>query len=147
MCRTVMKLVLKGFFKIAPFLYMLAIWVMSSHPDDAVVEFGAWDRIIKESLHLIEFAILYGLFVLFFIVDGTFTPRISVIIAVISSLYGLVDEIHQSFVPSRSATVIDFVKDVTGVLVLYVVMKQTYFKNKTWIAKWLRTFESWFTSK
>jgi len=116
---------------------------MSSKPADAIVEFGMWDRTIKESLHLVEFALLYGFFVLFFLADQKFTPRISIIIAIFSSLYGLVDEIHQSFVPYRSATVIDFVKDVTGVFILYLILQQTYFKNRTWVAKWLRAFETW----
>ncbi|NQD68647.1 hypothetical protein HP456_22325, partial [Bacillus haikouensis] len=61
-----MKLMLKYVLTAAPFLYMMLIWILSSNPDDAVIRFpdNTVDRFIKESLHLIEFAILYGLFVL-----------------------------------------------------------------------------------
>ncbi|WP_425594009.1 VanZ family protein [Metabacillus endolithicus] len=36
---------------------------------------------------------------------------------------------HQSFVPARSATVIDFVKDTIGVLVSYYIAKRKFFKK------------------
>jgi VanZ family protein len=38
------------------------------------------------------------------------------ILAVIGILYGLSDEIHQSFVPNRTCTVSDFLADSTGVI-------------------------------
>ena len=54
---------------------------------------------------------------------------------VISSLYGLTDEIHQSFVPYRSATVIDLVKDCIGVLVASWVLYGAY-QGKTISEGW-----------
>ena len=44
---------------------------------------------------------------------------INLICILILALYGLTDEIHQSFVPYRSATVIDLVKDVLAFLSLH----------------------------
>ena len=52
---------LKLIIRVLPFLYMAAVWVMSSMPADAVVELPKWDSIVKESLHLVEFGILYAL--------------------------------------------------------------------------------------
>ena len=52
---------LKPIIRILPFLYMVAVFIMSSMPADAVVELPKWDSIVKESLHLVEFGILYAL--------------------------------------------------------------------------------------
>lgn len=105
---------------------MILIWTLSSMPDNAVVELpdSAVDSFVKESLHLVEFAILYLLLVAALLTTGRFSFKLSLICAVIAAAYGLLDEIHQSFVPARSATIIDFVKDVTGVVVAsYFVMR------------------------
>lgn len=101
-----------------PVAYMVFIFILSGMPSNAVVELpdAAIDAFIKESLHLVEFAILYALLVLAAFTTGKFSVKANVILAAIAILYGLSDEIHQSFVPYRSATVIDFVKDTIGVL-------------------------------
>lgn len=123
---------LKWFIRFLPFVYMMMIWMMSSMPANAIVELphSSTDRFIKESLHLVEFAILYLLLVAAHLTTGKFSLRWSIIFAVIASLYGLVDEIHQSFVPARSATVIDVVKDVIGVIVAAYFVHRSYHKHK-----------------
>jgi VanZ family protein len=40
--------------------------------------------------------------------------RISLIIIVITSAYGMFDELHQSFVPGRDASVYDWIADTLG---------------------------------
>lgn len=126
-----MKAFLRFLLLIAPFLYMIFIFILSSLPSDAIVNTPfSWDQAFKESLHLIEFGILYGLWVLFFLVQGTFTPKTSILAAVLSIAYGFSDELHQYFVPYRSATVIDLVKDTIGVLVLFSIVKVSYFGEK-----------------
>lgn len=113
-----------------PILYMSLIWTLSSFPADAIVDTQlSFDALVKESLHLIEFAILYWLIVFAFMAHGKWTEKASMIAAVISILYGLTDEIHQSFVPARSATVIDFVKDTIGVAVSYWIAKRKFFSE------------------
>ncbi|WP_077215041.1 VanZ family protein [Bacillus dakarensis] len=126
-----MKNFLKWFFRLLPLLYMGLIWTLSSMPADAVVELpdSKIDAYVKESLHLIEFAILYLLFVMAAFTTGTFSEKLSITFAVISCLYGALDEIHQSFVPYRSATWIDLVKDVTGVLAAYYFVRRGYRRN------------------
>ncbi len=122
---------------IAPFLYMGLIWLLSSKPSDAYIRFSFADSMIKESLHLVEFAILYVLLVLFFAAHGKLTNRANVFSAIVACLYGLTDEIHQSFVPYRSATVIDLVKDVIGVTVCYIIIYRGYFLQKNWVGRLL----------
>lgn len=120
-----MKGLLKWLVWILPIGYMILIWVLSSMPANAVVELPDTriDRFIKESLHLVEFAILYLLLVMALRTSGRLTRATSIICAVFAISYGLLDEIHQSFVPYRSATIIDFVKDTIGVLIAYYFTK------------------------
>lgn len=126
-----MKALLRILLKIAPFAYMIFIWILSSLPSDAIVDTGySWDNAFKESLHLIEFGILYGFWVLFFHSSGNLTARTNLLAAAISIAYGFVDEAHQYFVPYRSATVIDLVKNTIGVLVLFFIVKASYFGGK-----------------
>ncbi|WP_335871201.1 VanZ family protein [Bacillus sp. 2205SS5-2] len=127
---------MKGFVKwlvtVLPLIYMVAIWVMSSLPDTAVMALPdrGLDRFIKESLHLVEFALLYVLFVGALWVQGKFTARTNIIFALLAGFYGLTDEIHQSFIPARSATVIDFVKDITGVAVCFwIITRSSFYKR------------------
>lgn len=166
----------KWIFRILPFAYMVAVWVMSSMPSNAVVELPilSVDRFIKESLHLVEFAILFWLFVAAWLTLGagegagagsgtgagsgdgggaktrqrvSFTVRVSLILAIVAGAYGIVDEIHQSFVPYRSATVIDAVKDWTGVLVSLYLVRVAYFGDGTRfvrLRKFLKGFEGMF---
>jgi VanZ family protein len=132
----------KMVFRVLPFLYMGVIWTLSSFPANAVVELTdlSLDRFIKESMHLIEFAILYLLFV--FGVHTTkipFTKKLNLVCAAIACLYGITDEIHQSFVPARSATLIDVVKDVTGVAICwYFIDRASFYKRFSKISSFLR---------
>ncbi|WAA09674.1 VanZ family protein [Fervidibacillus albus] len=129
----------------APFAYGGLIWYLSGRPSDAVIQFQFADSMIKESLHLVEFAILYFLIVLAFLANGQLTKKENLIAAVIAIVYGLIDEVHQSFVPYRSATIIDFVKDTVGVLIVYTIINQGYILKKNSIGKWLETFQRSFT--
>ncbi|MGM0875076.1 MAG: VanZ family protein [Bacillota bacterium] len=117
---------------ILPLLYMALIWTLSSHPADAFVNTPySFDALLKESLHLIEFAILYWLIAFTFMAHNKWSKSTSLFAAIVAILYGLTDEIHQSFVPFRSATVIDFVKDTIGVVVSYMIAKRRFFKKRT----------------
>lgn len=107
------------------------IWFLSSHPSDAIIDTGlSFDSLFKESLHLIEFAILYILLILAIFTFGKLTPRASSFAATWAIAYGFIDELHQYFVPSRSATLIDLVKDTIGVLIVHYLVKKYYFADR-----------------
>lgn len=125
-----------------PISYMVLIFIMSSLPHNAVVELpdSQIDRILKESMHLIEFAILYLLLVLAFVINGKLSIRTNLVIAIFSALYGVSDEIHQFFVPYRSATLIDVIKDWIGVLAAWGHIRYHYFKRKQSVFNKLETY-------
>lgn len=127
-----MKSFLRIVLSIIPFIYMALIWYMSSNPDDLILDLpsSATDRFIKEALHLIEFAILYVLFVVALAANHKLTAAVSLTAAIIAGLYGIIDELHQSFVPARSATLIDAIKDIVGVLAVYFHIQYHYFKHQ-----------------
>lgn len=128
-----MKHSLKWGLRILPILYMAAIWIQSSLPSDQFVKLpdSELDRTIKESLHLIEFAILYVLLVLAFLTrQRRFTPALNVICALFAALYGISDEIHQSFYPYRSASLFDIVKDFIGIAVSFYFIRTALFGGK-----------------
>lgn len=114
--------------RILPLVYMGLIWFLSGRPSDAVFHLGAYDGIIKESLHLIEFAILYVLWVFALLTWGPLSRRLDRFAVLMAVAYGCLDELHQYFVPSRSAAFIDMVKDVLGVCVAWFIIHRTYFR-------------------
>ncbi len=68
-------------------------------------------------LHAIEYAALAGLLVPALRLGGR-SPRGALFLAVlVASAYGATDEIHQSFVPGRTADVLDWVADTLGAVV------------------------------
>ncbi|MBA9027861.1 MULTISPECIES: VanZ family protein [Bacillaceae] len=126
-----MRKSLKVLLTVLPFIYMGAIWYMSSQPDDLILDLpsSSVDHFIKEALHLVEFAILYMLFAAALAAHGKLTSTWSILAAILASLYGICDEIHQSFIPARSASLIDVIKDVIGVLAAYFHVRYHYFKH------------------
>jgi len=114
---------------VLPLAYMGLIWFLSSFPSDAVVNTGwTYDRTLKEGLHLIEFGILYLLLVLALLSRGKLSLRSSFQAAVFSFFYALTDELHQYFVPSRSFTVTDVIKDLIGITVAWYIVRRAYTK-------------------
>jgi len=50
---------------------------------------------------------------------------------ILSLFFGLVDEIHQMYVPFRSFSIDDLIKDGIGVIVVYLIVHKSYFSKKT----------------
>ncbi|WP_318506869.1 VanZ family protein [Bacillus sp. T3] len=120
-------------------------------PSNALVELPALsvDHFIKESLHLIEFGILYWLLVVACLTTGRLTERASLICALVAAAYGVSDEIHQSFYPYRSATIIDLVKDWIGVSVSWYIVRQGFFRGVRFarVGKLFKRFQGYFSKE
>lgn len=98
------------------FLYMTAIWVLSSlsvieTPFD-LGQFPHYDKLV----HFFEYSGLA--FVIAHAAMRTWPehPRIRVaaLAVLFTTMFGVSDEIHQSFVPGRHSDVLDLVADLTG---------------------------------
>jgi len=94
-------------------LYCLFIYIQSDHPSpEQIPSFPLVDKV----LHFIA----YGLMgILFYRAYQTLRIKnniqmLMVLSVVSASLYGISDEIHQSFVPFREAEVADVIADIIG---------------------------------
>ena len=85
-----------------PALVLMAIiFAFSSRAGDELPDFGGWDYFIKKGAH----AIGYGLLALSYL--RALGGRKYLLAWFLAVLYSATDEFHQSFVPGRSASIID----------------------------------------
>lgn len=89
------------------FLWAVVIFAFSSITQIKVSEFFIWDFIAKKTAHVSEYAILFAL-----IFRATKNNYLAAF--VLTMLYAVSDEFHQSFVPGRTATFFDLGFDLTG---------------------------------
>jgi VanZ family protein len=91
---------------------MALIFIASSSPDPGGVPKVVWDK----AIHLSIYGAL-GLLTLRALVDGRIqkiTLGHAIAAFVLTTLYGVSDEFHQSFVPGRTPDVMDVVADAVG---------------------------------
>ena len=95
-------------------LYMAGIFLASSIPDIGALPGGVSDK----SWHGLAYAGLAA--VVGYALAGGRPPRLTarraILAALIATLYGISDEIHQGFVPGRSADAADVLADALGAL-------------------------------
>ncbi|MFN3741704.1 MAG: VanZ family protein [Anaerolineales bacterium] len=102
---------------LATFLWMGVIFFLSSRPADELPFFGLYDLLVKKSGHLVGYAILGWLFSHSWEslkIDLKWAQALALLF---SLLYAITDELHQSFVPGRHASVIDVLIDTIGIAV------------------------------
>ncbi|MGF1465655.1 MAG: VanZ family protein [Sandaracinaceae bacterium] len=95
---------------------MALIWTLSSF---ALPELPVHRVPLKDKgIHLVEYAVLGFLLAHACVRTWPRHARVRTMLlaALIAGLWGLLDEIHQSFVPGRSAEVLDLVADGVGAL-------------------------------
>jgi VanZ family protein len=103
-------------------LWMALIWVLSSqsHLNFGLLEF--WNVLFMKAAHIFVYTILGILLVKLLLgykdwkkTDEKFTfAGLLLLIFFIGSLYSILDELHQSFVPGRTASIIDIGIDIVG---------------------------------
>jgi VanZ family protein len=96
---------------------MAVIFALSSRPAPAFVH--EWPLLLgMKVVHLIEYGLLAFLWV-FGLARGTAMPplRVYALSMVVPFLWGVSDEIHQSFVATRTATVRDALTDLVAATV------------------------------
>lgn len=90
------------------FLWAGVIFALSGVEQVTVSQFFIWDFIAKKAAHVLEYT---ALFTLIFRSTG----KKFALSFIITILYAVTDEIHQSFVPGRTAAIYDLGFDLTGV--------------------------------
>lgn len=95
-------------------LWAGVIFAFSSFPTGTATEIKWQDFVIKKSAHVIEYAILSVLLYRAFVNIGIAKGKALVLAVIISSLYGMTDEFHQSFTPGREPHFRDVIFDTIG---------------------------------
>jgi polysaccharide biosynthesis protein VpsQ len=112
--------------------YMVLIWFQSSHFNPEKLYYTSqtlhpliilFAGLLLESLHLIEFGILYMIIILFQLSFGYLSRRKELTAIIISFLYSVTDEVHQLFVPFRSFSVGDLIKNLIGILLMWMLVR------------------------
>lgn len=119
------------------FLWCFLIFYLSSIPNLKAAQNPFWDEIIRSFIHGLFYAVLSVLF--FRALNFHRTKKDFLIPLLLSCLYGLSDEIHQSFIPTRTFQLQDLLVDFTGVflggLVLWKCLPKVPSKLKLWVRK------------
>ncbi len=78
---------------------------------------------LLELLHIVEFGILYILLMIFFTSFGPISRLKETISITISILYSVSDEIHQYYVPFRSFAIGDLIKNIIGIIFMWLLFR------------------------
>ncbi|HUV42587.1 MAG TPA: VanZ family protein [Patescibacteria group bacterium] len=110
------------------------IFYLSSIPRLRAAENPFWDEIIRSFLHLIIYTIL---FVLFFRALNALKEKKDYLWPLIFSLfYSLSDEIHQSFIPTRTFQIRDLLVNMSGIFLgglgIWKLLPRAPAKLKNW---------------
>ncbi|MEH7249812.1 VanZ family protein [Neobacillus niacini] len=138
--------------RILPFGYTALIWIQSSYFNPSSISYLLTEINMKvllligsgmELFHFFQFGILYIFIIMAVLSFRKLTKRIEYIAILFSLLYGLIDEIHQIYIPFRSYSFLDLLKNTTGVLILSAVIHKSYFSaNKSKIGLLLEKVEN-----
>lgn len=118
-----MKKIISLYFKLAPFIIAASIFYLSSleRLPENIIDFRFGDKVAHFiayfvfSLHLYVF-----LKITFLKLNEKFIKYFTVIFAI---LYGISDEIHQSFVPGRNSGVDDVIADALSACLILLLSK------------------------
>ncbi len=103
-------------------IWMALIWILSSQSSLNVGLSGFWDIIFKKSAHIFVYAILGLLLVKLLLGHRPWNKPGSqfafagllLLAFFLGTLYAISDELHQSFVPGRTSSILDIGIDIIG---------------------------------
>ena len=101
-------------------LWMVIIFAVSDRSPSELPDFGLWDYLVKKSGHFLAYAVMAGLAYR----ATAETRRPFVWAMVITAIYAVSDEFHQTFVGGRTGTVRDVLVDCAGgATALYLIWR------------------------
>jgi len=109
--------------------YALLILIVSSIPDLAPPELGF--KFQDKLYHFLEYGV-FSIFLFFTFHNSTrdfFRNNTHKISIIIGASYAIIDEIHQRFIPGRSADILDFLADFSGVVLIQLAFWIYYRKR------------------
>lgn len=112
----------KYLFNIPLIIYWLILFILTSLPSSDALTIGVSDKVE----HFGAYGLLSGILYLNLVFQKKFKllkkyPATFTIL--IASFYGLLDELHQLFVPGRSAEILDWFADFSGAVIAVLVTR------------------------
>ena len=99
------------------------IFFLSSQPDETFEKLGLQGQLLSIGGHLVVYFVLMVLLVVALRFSSDLSSRqITIVAFLIVALYGLSDEYHQSFVPGRTATIDDWIVDLVGAAIAWIIL-------------------------
>ena len=114
--------------------WMVLIWSLSAQSPVVIVERSPWASVLTNLAHAPEF----GLLCLWLLlagprvgghVDASSVGRLRVLAGVLA--YAIVDELHQSYVPGRDASIFDIGTDLAGAWLVLRLVRATIASSST----------------
>jgi VanZ family protein len=114
-------------------VYWIVLFGATTLPAASMPSFGVVDKVNHLSAYFI-LAILLFLTLLFQQKIPLAKNKVAAYALIICSLYGMLDEVHQIFIPGRSAEFLDLFADILGaglgVLFMIILVKRSGYKLK-----------------
>jgi VanZ family protein len=98
---------------------MAAIFVVSAQPTHTIPVLGVWNTLLKKLGHFVAYAVLAALSLR--VTDELRRPHFWAFM--ITAVYAVSDEWHQTFVPTRNGTPVDVLIDCAGGLTALVMLR------------------------
>lgn len=119
----------KTIIKILLIFYWIVVFIATSLPGQSSINIEGYDKFA----HYGAYAVLAFLMYWFFYISDknrVVSWRKVFIIGFVLSFYGVIDEIHQSFVPGRSTELLDWCADVAGIWSGILSARYLFFTGK-----------------
>lgn len=98
-------------------VWMAAIFILSAQPDLRSGLQPLWDLILRKIAHALEYAGLSVLVTIALRTSGIRKKPALIFGLVVAALYAASDEFHQTFVPGRHGTPVDWLIDLGGAFI------------------------------
>ena len=106
-----------------PVLWAGFIFFVSAQPKETFVKLGLSGLLLSIGGHLVVYFVLMSLLVLALRLGSDAPQKWAYALSfLLVALYGLSDEYHQSFVPGRTATIVDWIVDLIGAGIAWIVL-------------------------
>lgn len=99
-------------------IWMIFIFWLSSIPKLELIHEPIWNLITRKAGHIFEYLVLLLLF------NRSFKNKKTLLSFILTFLYAISDEVHQIFVPLRSASPIDVLVDCIGIILGLLYLKR-----------------------
>lgn len=97
-------------------IWAIIIFGFSANPTTQVSEVRWQDFVFKKFVHVVEYGVLATLIYRAFVNSGVDKKKAGYWAAGLAIIYGITDEFHQSYTPTREPTLRDVIFDTIGAL-------------------------------